>query len=422
MHRQIPLRFNDRSYYGSIDPEHLCLSYTVRPCGLSQRRFKNMLLAEPSIDLLNYEFKTVFDWIDISVTTLASHIKVNLHRQLNKLNETHHAFRSCFVSTPTRERWVSGREFIIRMQDPQPKGLRSLLRALLISHCSRGTELNEIPVTGLELSLDVYPARNKGFGPEEHGLQRMLMTELLRKHISVSDAFRGGRRRPRFTFLHGSTAKTDLTLEVPSTMKSWIRKEKRSTGIGAQDLAARLPEAHRQPFIDATFYFGQKDERLHYRCMDKLTDNRTERDADLLPSVQTRSRIELTYIDEKPGDRLGPASSDIESIDEIASRGLKRFNTLLLFELPVFNPDRSNPLKPDDDEWEVFSRTGVAGLAHKSDVDAYCTKDRAALRAFNRREVTSSGKFVRYKEFNRRLSRALKRLQDRWEEDWGLSM
>ncbi|MFG6589369.1 hypothetical protein ACGYLG_19115 [Sulfitobacter sp. MOLA879] len=244
------------------------------------------------------------------------------------------------------------------------------------------------------------------------------MTDLLRKHISISDAFREGKRRPRFVFQRGSKRKTQFALQPTKALKRWARKEAPGKEMSAFNLLARFAEAHKQPFIDSTFYYGMKDERLFFRCMDKITDRRSEEDVVTLPLTETRSRLEFAFIDETPGDKLGPASSVISSVEDIALRGLKRFNSLMRFETPVFTPDKIEPHLPDSEEWGVFCRSGVAGLSHKLDVDALCRNDTAALRAAKRKEAITSGTLPRHRELNTRVSKALGRLEVRWQSNW----
>lgn len=414
MYRQIPLIFNDPGYHEGLDMEHLCLGYRVVPTDALQRRFRNKLMAAPTIDLSTYEFRAVFDWIEILVETEKKEVAVNLQSWLMKMNREHGAFRSCFVTGAQRDVRSFGRVHVIKMQDPQPAGLRSLLRGFLLEKCRAWAKLSDIRVTGLELSLDVYPCP-RVYSGAAYRVARMQMTELLRKHVSVNEVYRKGLRRPRFVFAKGGgSSKPEYLLQSPRRLARLASLDGKGTGLSAADLAARFAVYHRQPFIDATFYHGRRGERLHYRCMDKVTDNRSGADADDLPLEQTRSRLELTFIDEVPGDGLGPATVDIRSVGDIAPFGLRRFNVMLLFELPVFAVDAGNPEVPDEEEWKIFSKTGVGGLCHKLSSDASYHRDRAALRAKHRQESISSGTLLRYRDFNRRVSKALVRLERRW--------
>ena len=152
--------------------------------------------------------------------------------------------------------------------------------------------------------------------------------------------------------------------------------------------------------------------------MDKITDNRKGDMADDLSCHRTRSRAEFTLIDETPGDGLGPASVGISSINDLALDGLASFNTLLGFELPTFRRDASDPEIPDRDAWEIFAKTGVAGLAQREDALDVMEGDRDTLRARARQGVQSSGKLLRFSNLNARATKALRRLEKRWRRDW----
>lgn len=419
MLKSIPLVFNDKAYHDPIDGVLLCLPYTIAPCGKAQRRFRDRLFAEPRLKLEEYEFRAVFDWIEISVETKRDHVASNFQRQLMALNRRFEAFRTCFVTSPTRGVAHSGRGFVIKMQDPAPAGLFGLLRVLLHECCVPGYALDEIPVTGVELSLDVYPAPRFCQDEADYAIRRMLMTEVLRKHVGVNEAYWEGGRRPRFVFQDGTRRTTQKLIAPSGSLIRALRKTSREKGAKLHDVASCEPAAHHQPYMDATFYFGQKGERLHYRQMDKVTDNRVGDDADVLPLQKTRSRVEFTLIDQTPGDGLGPTAVGINSVEGLALDGLKSFNQMWLFDLPTFRRAEEDPDVPETGAWEIFAKTGVGGLARRDDAIDRIEDDREVQRAKARQEVLSSGKQLRFSAFNRRVTKALQRLEDRWRRDLG---
>lgn len=411
------MRFYDPAYAAGLPLDRLQLSYSIGSIDLSQRRFEGKLIAEPSVDLSSYEFDAVFDWIQVYLEPQSYFATTNLHRHLMKQNETFGAFRSCYVTSLPSKGPAPGHAFNIKFQDPNPAGLRFLLTAFLRRHGRPGCSLLEVPLTGMEVSIDIYPRRRLRTD-EECISDRMIMTELIRKHVSVSDAFREGRRRPRFVYdKHGEPETQPLIAPVDASA-AWIKKEARRFRMTFLDVAARHPEAHHQPYIDSTVYFGQRGERLHYRCMDKITDNRSEGGAFPLPPAGQRSRLEFTFIDEVPGDGLGPASVGIETLFDIDTHGVRWLNGFLLFDFPVLARDPHNAASPDPDEWLIFSRSGVAGLAHKVDADILFHGDRWALRALKRRKGMSSGSMPRYQDFNHKVKRGLERLEKRWRKGW----
>lgn len=158
---------------------------------------------------------------------------------------------------------------------------------------------------------------------------------------------------------------------------------------------------------------------MHFRSMDKTTDQRTPLGAKSLPFEQTRSRIELTFIDEVPLDRLGPAYVDMNYLGDIATRGLKGFNLFLQFGLPTFTPSTENPTEPNRDEWEIFSKSGVAGLSYFQDVELKVEAAKSGKKLRDRRELMSTGQCRRYPDLNKRVAKALNRLHAKWERGWG---
>lgn len=410
--KDVPLIFNDPSYSGSIDWGYLCLTYAVDPFPGIQTRFKNRLVAKPKVDLTEYEFKAVLDWLEIYLPTKGIHQARNVQQKLMKLNQDRPGFSSCYVRGPRREERYVGNAFVIKMQDPQPATLYGLLRRILEHYCSHGTGLDEIPITGMELSLDVAPSKIMHFEEQAYVARRMLMTELIRKHVSVEEAFRKGKRTARF--VHGDEddkPKTQKLIKAPR-MTSALRKLSADTGIERTELAVLNPTNHVQPFLDATFYYGDKDERLLFRCMDKITDRRTKLDATKLPFRKTRSRIEFTLQDEIPLDGLGPASVNLTHFVDLQMRGIVGFNHLLLFDVPTFTRNAGNMNEPDETEWMIFQKTGVAGLRYYQDVSERMHGVKT------RRAEFSSGKSLRDKDMNRRVMRAIKRLNTAWGADW----
>ena len=396
------------------------MNYIIAPTDLTQARFQGRLTAEPLINLSEYEIKAVFDWLELHLQTKEVHQALNIHRWLTTQNAELSAFKSCFVFGPSRDGSYIGSEFVIRFQEPQPTGLRSLLRAVLDNYRSEGTEFDKLPLVGLELSLDIYSAPEFAESPENYAFRRMLMTQLLHKHILVHNAHREEMCRPRFTYNIAGETHTPKVFEEPRKRRRVkLARDAATLGIAVEDLSILYPSMHLQPFVDATFYYGEANRRLFFRCMDKTTDQRTPLGAKLLPFEQTRSRIELTFIDEIPGDGLGPTSVNIGCLGDITPRGLNRFNQLLQFGLPTFTPSTENPSEPNRIEWEIFSKSGVAGLSYFQDVQLKVEAAKSGRKLRDRKELMSTGQCRRYPDLNRRVTKALNRLHATWERGWG---
>ena len=135
MVKDIPLTFHDARYPGSIDEDHLCLTYTIGPPPGSQARFRDRLVGTPVVNLSAYEIKATFDWLDIYLPTKGRHQARNVHAKLMKLNEKHRGFTSCHVKGPRGENGYTGDAFVVRLQDPQPGAFYGLLRHVLLLYC-----------------------------------------------------------------------------------------------------------------------------------------------------------------------------------------------------------------------------------------------------------------------------------------------
>jgi hypothetical protein len=131
-----------------------------------------------------------------------------------------------------------------------------------------------------------------------------------------------------------------------------------------------------------------------------------------LPFNKTRSRIEFTFKDEIPLDGLGPASVNLTHVTDLQMRGLDGFNQLLRFDMPTFTRDEANPNEPDKTEWAIFQKTGIAGLRYHQDVSERIHG------VTTRRGHFSSGKSLRHAEMNRRVLKAIKRLNRAWGADF----
>jgi hypothetical protein len=395
-----------------IDPDALRLTYAFRPAG-TQNRLKDRLVGEPQVDLADYQFRAVFDWIEIGLPTGKELAAINVHKILMKLNKRHKGFYSCLVLGPQREKHHRGQYFIVKMQEPQPEGFVVLLREFLKTWGRRDDDLWDMPIVGLEMSLDAYPV-GAGMSDTDRALVRMRMTGLMRKHLQMYDVFREGRRQPRFTY--GPSKVTDMMLRPDSVAKKF--PDFLASGLSKEDFAACHARFLRQPFIDSTFYYGEKDEQLHFRSMDKITDKRTEMGAEDLDAKNRRSRLEFTFVDEVPGDGRGPDSLKFRTVVDLLTQGFAATQQFLLFDLPTFGRGADEHNEPDAEEWAVFCKSGVLGLTYKLDVEDRLKADPRLRHAMGRRTFNSAGRCLKYSSLNRRVGRAIQRLEKRWQAAW----
>ena len=419
MYRQVPLRFHDPDSHEGIDIEHLVLGYNIGPTGSSQDRFRDRLLAKPTLDLGEYRFGAVYDWIEVFIDTGKHRAAGQHHNRLKKLAEAYGGFSGLTVYDKRRRLGVSGQQIVVRLFDPEPSGLRLALLSFLRDHCAPSTKLSSVVVTGLELSLDVYPNLGGPIPAINYATRRMLMNELLVKHCIVNEAFAGKSRMPRFHFMRDGRGTTPKLVGKPrGKLATKLALEARDRQMSVEELSARIPKLHSQPFSDATWYFGAQDERLMYRCMNKLIDKQDGRTHTTLPIEQTRARIEVALMDETPLDRVGPHQAGIGMISDLADRPLQKFNQFFQFAFPTFAPSKDDPSLPDAEEWAIFAKTGVAGLQMKQDADDLYWERRKALRARKRGDVLSSHKAMKFSKLNDKVAKAIRRLDERWERDW----
>lgn len=417
MKTTVPLRFQDPAYAAGVPLVSAALPYHLRPSDWIQRRFKSKLVAEPLVDLASYEFDSNFNWIQVYLETAAHFAPSDLQRHLVAQNEIFGGFHSCCVQCPPAEEFSLGHAFSVRFCAPRPAGLRYLLSTILRQYSWAGLSLYDVPLTGFEVSVDIFP-RRRARTDMDCLLDRMIMSELIRKHISVSESLREGSNRPRFITTSGGESAAQHLVEPLNAMEVWATNEARRSHTTPLDMGVRDPASHHHPYIDSTFCLGHRHERLFYRCTDKTDEHSPEGGTYVLPSASRRSRIELSLTDQVLGDRAGPASIGIKNLFDLEDHGIRSLNSLLLFDLPVFARDESSCAGPETNEWTIFSRSGVAGLSHKVDVDADFSGDRRAKRALQRRKGASSGSMPRYQELNYKVRRAFERLEKRWRKEW----
>jgi hypothetical protein len=119
-----------------------------------------------------------------------------------------------------------------------------------------------------------------------------------------------------------------------------------------------------------------------------------------------------------PGDRQGPYAVDLKSIDHIGTHGLTGFNKLLQFALPTFTKSETCGAEPKAEEWQLFSKSGVAGLMLLHNVRDELGTAISGKPKVSRRELLSTDKCTKYSDLNRRITKAFSALGRRWAKVW----
>lgn len=302
----------------------------------------------PEIDLSRYQCKAVIDKIEFCFTcskpTQFRYIQTQLGRLLPRPNGKQHWVKKTPGGTS------SATEFKITLQDPEASTLLKVEEMLR----DRFAMIGSTKVLEFEVSIDFYP-RN------ESDIDRARMVAVLQRHYQPQfDLFKITDSHPRFVIdSETEPGKSELIYSVP-WHKSYQTKMK---NVAASPEAWLAPEATRQPPIDKILYMGAKNGDELIRIQNKVTNNRTDKSAEVLQQNKKRARIEIRL----RGNAL--IKHGIRSLGDIT---VFQFGNLqkdyFHFALPSFLT------KPDDPklnaileytnrrELEFFCRVGLPGL------------------------------------------------------------
>lgn len=415
---RVPITIKDAERREELSGRALELDYPLIYGVGKQSRHRDRIQLGSPVDLGAYEFTACLDWIEVAVTTPGEHQAVNIHSKLNK-HWQGIAFSSVAILGPDRKSHHIGSQFYIRLFDPYPVLLRKCLAWLVKEYRIAVPGPDQVRLSGIEVSLDVYPERRSNLDDSTRALQRMAMTSVLQKHICVPEAFdKKFRRRPRFVFgPKGARRKTGLWSEKPGKLDSSLRGRAHDAGIDSREASLLLPEAHNAAFPGATLYIGDRDEVLMLRCMDKITDHRrSPDDYESLPPKKRRSRVELTLQEKRWESPKGPAQVGLSMVGDITKLRPRRFRKLLRFARPTFPPDPDERDSTDANQQAIFARSGFAGLNKAQEI-----AERISNGGKGRRKTSqwSIGLGVAFSETNTRVGKALDRLGKKWTRDWG---
>lgn len=259
-HLSVPMIFHDPKYHLGFSAEQLHIGYRIQPTIGKQPILAERFLLTPNIDLNEYDRDAVIDWLEVGFRTSGIHQAVNVGRYLRGVLRKMNSSSAAYVSGPRRQKGFMGNSFIVRIQEPSPRELKSVLSALLDNYGVEKIDGQSFSVPGIEVSVDFYPKRAAGFSDEARCLRRWRMTELLRKHVFLNPAFKEDQSDlPRFVLNEAGGVATRKLLKSahPITDPDLAKMIAKSKMIRSSSKALQV-DKHNQPPIDATYYIGKK--------------------------------------------------------------------------------------------------------------------------------------------------------------------
>jgi len=384
---------------------------------------QDRILAEPDIDLNDYRCRAVIDWIDIRLHTAAKHQAVNLHRFAKQSLINVGSESTVFVSGANGETGFIGNEFTFRIQQPEPQALIDLFKALVAKYDPDRDTILDLPITGVEVSIDFYVKNQAKLDPSARDLLRWRMTDLLRRHLKPKGLLTEAERNsPRyFTSFNGQGGArffvSNSTTKIPPRQST----EAKRLGVPLEVLPAlRLGSHNKQP-VDTTVYVGGKVAPVMLRVMDKSTDRRDPDNNAVvqLRPEQWRSRVEVTLrtVDGAIGV---PAAVGLSQLQDLFGFEFKQFRKLFFeYFLPTFGADdpmSDLPFPVNVTEEKVFNRSGVYGLdqLHRSVQKILGARYRKKELGTKPVKLHTKGRLVSYTALNNKIDRALRGLSSRW--------
>ena len=402
---------NTHLAYGKIARSPVELAFTVAGVDRSQRRFREKVKFAPEIDLKEYRFNAIVDFIEFRVAftrkTNAQSVQSIL---INFLGRNSH------IQPIDIGAGSAASVFDIRIQEP--KSLACVLKIYAALEKQFG-ERTEPLITKVEFSVDAYPrvpsdeARAKLFG--------VMQRTILPKFDFLTDAD----SRPRSSIGESTGGKHDMNNRK---LLPFGRPHENDL------LLWHRHEDHHAPWLDGTMYIGAKRDNVMIRPQDKESDqqNKAANTFVALSENQKRVRIEVTL--------QGQALLD-NGIFELSA--LKDFSFARLqgkffqFMLPTFPAHRITPgswlgsAKHYLEGYRArgFLKSGMLGLdfmdAQRTINTDQITNDmqrsvgRRCITIRRQRSGTGHNRdYVAYDELNRCVATALRLLEQREASAW----
>ena len=424
----VPLLFVEKPTWPALlDPpslQYTPFAYEPAPGRNPQPLLKDRFILKPGIDLNSYRCRAVIDWIEIQLDTAGVHQARNVQSAAARILSDVGSASSVFVTGLDRRPGHTGSHFILRIQQPQPQVLLAFCKKIVAKYDPDRKSVQDMPVTGVEVSVDFYVKNNYALSEEAQNLLRWQMTEVLQRHLKPGRALteREG-NHPRFFAEINRKASSRPTVGRMSTKAtSKQRVEIVRLGLHEDALTPLRIGAHSQAPIDTTYYIGKKSSAVMLRVMDKITDQRDSatNTAVRLSPADCRSRIEVTFLKDA-GEVGGPAAVGIETLADLFGYTFKPTRKLVFeFFYPTvsISDDVSDlPFPVNITELEVFKRSGVYGLdrVHRSIAEIRVGQYLKREVSQRPRRIGTKGKTVSFIDLNRMVDRALVSLSKAWK-------
>jgi len=416
IHRQKDNRLDEIAVNGAQQ------AYKLGPCTNIERRFNGRLDVVPKLNLEDYEFGGVIDYLRIELTSTKPMSPINVFKKLRAA-----AIKPGWIKAlplPDETKRLATR-FTMRIDDPTPASLHGRINAI--------KRMGDFDCDGrlalLEISIDIYP---KARGDE---VARITMTDHLRRHILPNPAIwrdvTTGDTWPRWVGNPDpKKAKPDGT---PASAKPHYLVGKGETELCNHLARGRFSNRKPAP-SNATTYFGCSESgRGMIRIMDKVIDKQSRGKGAYvaLKPAERRTRIEV----ELSGPALKAFLGDlhVDRLHEVDFRKLRR-RFFQFVKLTVPGPLPAAPGAPapslgtvivDFERQKEISTFHVAGAVGLHLLQQHRAKNmrgrrRAALRhrgiALDRERqgLGNSGFLLSYAKLNAKCEDALRKINRAW--------
>lgn len=364
---QFPLAFaHDFEWPDHLEPPSI--DYQRKPCSLLQRRFDGRDELIPQVDLGRYRTRAVLDWVQLRFSTLKPRQALNIRNSVNATLCQRGLRENAFVTGLDGQKGYTGREFLLKLQDPTPRALALALTTVRDKYRDKEEVQPVFFINAVEVSVDFYVKDAEAGDKPRRDLLRWQMVDLLRRHLRVLPKYTEQHlARPR-VFAGGGSPTRHIVADRPTSWRNGITAPFVELGLPREASAIFHETAHYQPVVDGTYYVGPKDGPVLVRIMNKEADERDPSTGSFrgLPDEEKRARIEVTIFNRH--EKLGQGVP-LERFDRVDDLYKFKFQTLrpkvFEFFLPTIRSKGSDidlGLRGHVHEEEVFRRGGVYGL------------------------------------------------------------
>lgn len=420
---EIPLSFaHEPSWPDHLEPPSI--GYQRKPCSLRQRRFEGRDELIPQVDLGRYRTRAVLDWVQLRFFTFEPRQSLNIRNSVNAALHAHGLKENAFVTGPDGQTRYTGREFLLKLQDPTPQALALTLTTVRDKYRDWEEVQPVFFINAVEVSVDFYVKEAEAGSKPRRDLLRWQMVELLRRHLRVLPEYTEQHlARPR-VFSGGGSPTRHIVADRPTNWRRGIIGPFAELGLPREASTVFHETAHYQPVVDGTYYVGPKDGPVLVRIMNKETDARDPSAGSFrdLPDEEKRARIEVTIFNRHDALGQGVPLDRFDRVDDLYTFEFQTLRPKVFeFFLPTIRPkgcDADLGLRGHVDEEKVFGQGGVYGLhqLHLAEHDLLRARRAHGLAEERPRPLARNGYLYSYKDLNQKVDGALRRLSEKWGE------